>query len=123
MRALAVVYLLAQGVVTLAWWAWLWAQPDARSWFRPDHYPDSYLLAFAGPDAVLLAGASFVAAAGIWSQRPWGFGVLLVVAGACAYAGLYTISVSLMTGQAWLAAALMTPVAVIPAALAWWLRR
>ena len=122
-RRFGMIYLVAQGVLTLAWWAMLLTMPTARRHFLPRDAPDVMLLAFLAPDLVLFAGASLLASIGLSRGARWAWPVLCLHAGAAAYAALYCIALTILTGGgAWLGAALMAPSLLVPPWLAWRLR-
>ncbi|MGL6096377.1 MAG: hypothetical protein ACRC7O_11350 [Fimbriiglobus sp.] len=122
-RRFAIVYLTAQGIAALAWWAVLAAWPPARAYFKPAGAPDSTLFAFAVADIVLFAVGSLAAAVGLRRNAPWAWPVLVAHAGAAAYAGLYCVTLPVVAGgSGWLAAVGMAPAVVVPPVLAWRLR-
>ena len=120
---IGVGYLLVQGVAAAAWWATLLLGPESRVHFLAPGAPEVTLLAFLLPDVVLFAGASVLAAAGLARKAAWAWPVLCAHAGAGAYAALYCLSLTAMTGGgAWPGAVLMAPSLVVPPWLAWRLR-
>ncbi len=122
-RRFAVVYLTAQGLAALLWWAVLAAFPAARAHFKPAGAPDSTLFAFAVADILLFAVGSLAAAVGLHQNTPWAWPVLVAHAGAAAYAGLYCVTLPAVAGgSGWLAAVGMAPAVVVPPALAWQMR-
>jgi hypothetical protein len=122
-RTLATRYLMAQGLVVLLFWLVMFFRPELRSTLWPSGMRREGFDAFAAPDLLLLAAGSLAAASGLERERWWGWPTLLFVAGAGAYAGIYTISLSVLTNQAWTAALLMLPVTIVPPVLAWKVRR
>jgi hypothetical protein len=118
-QRLAVAYLVLQGVGVLAWWVVLAVAPGARALFTAAGAPDVVLLAFVVGDLALVAGGSFMAAVGVARGAAWAWPVLLVHAGAAAFAGLYCVTLPLLAGgSGWVAAVAMLPVLVVPPALA-----
>ena len=65
------IFFLFQGVGAVAWWAMLLAIPATRRHYLPAGAPDVMLLAFLLPDLVLFAGASLLAAVGLWRGASW----------------------------------------------------
>lgn len=123
LRRLACAYLVVQGLGVLAWWVMIVAVPASRPLFTVPGAPDGLLLAFLLGDVVLVGVGSLIAAVGVLRRTRWAWPVLLVHASAAVYAGLYCISLPVVTGgSAWPAVVAMTPVLVVPAALAWLLR-
>ena len=122
-RQLGAAYMLVQGLGALGWWAMLLTLPATRGPFLAPGAPDATLLAFMLPDLVLFAGASLVAALGLWRGARWTWPVLIAQAAASAYAELYCLNLMLLTGgAAWLGAVLMAPSVVVPPWLVWRLR-
>lgn len=115
-------FLVAEATGTLLWWIGLFAWPEWRVHFRVADAPDSTLIAFVVADAVLIVGTGFAAAYGLWANRGWVRPWLCVHAGAAAYAALYCWTLYALTGDALLAAILMTPSLAIPPWLAACLR-
>ncbi len=116
---LAAFYFAFQTLCGALWWLLIAFEPRVRPLFRPAHTPDSALLAFFLPDAILFLGL------GAWSawvlvKRPdaarW---PLALHIGATVYAALYCIGRTLLTGQAMGAAILMTLCALCGAFLSW----
>lgn len=123
LRRVAAAYLAVQGVGVLAWWVLLLVAPESRPLFTAAGAPDAVLLAFLVGDVVLVGAGSLVAAVGIVRDTRWAWPVLLVHAATAVYAGLYCVSLPVLAdGSGWLAAVAMTPVLLVPAALAWLLR-
>lgn len=108
-----------QAVCGALWWVALLAVPGLRPLFRPAAAPDATLLAFAVPDLLLFVVAGLAAAIGTWRHASWAWPVLLVHSGAAAYAALYCIAVTLLTGEAQAAAVLMLPSLVLLPAAVW----
>ena len=102
-------YLGLQGLLVLAWWVGLHASPEFRALFLPRGMPDAQLMAFGLPDLAIAAGGSLTAAVGLRRGRRWAYPLLWAVAGAMAYAALYCLALSLLTGGAWAASLLMLP--------------
>lgn len=107
-------FLGAEAAGTLLWWVGLFAWPEWRAHFRVADAPDSTLFAFVVADAVLIVGTGFATAFGLWANRGWVWPWLCVHAGAAAYAALYCWTLYVLTGDAVLAAILMTPSLAIP---------
>lgn len=121
-RRLAVVFLILQSAGVAVWWAVLLTVPRSREPFLARPAPDSTLLAFALPDALLFVGAGMASGMGLAKRCGWAWPVLCVHAGAAIYAALYCGSLALLTGQAWAGAILMTPSLVLPPLFVWKLR-
>lgn len=111
---LVAVFLGLQGFLVAGWWGLLLFRPDTRAAWKPEGFPDAYLLAFFLPDALFLVAGSWWALAGLAFNRvraaerllPW-------LAGAWAYAGLYCLGLALWTGSGWLAPIVMVPAAAL----------
>jgi len=116
-------YLIVQSIGASLWWCVLMIWPLTRVLFIAPGAPDSVLLAFALPDAILFVGFGAAAAFGIWKERTWAWPFLCVHAGAAGYAALYCITLAVLTnGECWLGAILMSPPLAITAWMAWTLR-
>ena len=120
LRRFAIVYFLATGLGTAAWWVMLFAWPASRAPFKLSAAPDESLLAFAIPDALLFIGTALGIAVAIGRRARWSRPLLYVHAGAAGYAGLYCLSLTIIsTGEAWLAMLLMLPSLVVPGFVLW----
>ncbi len=117
LRRFAVGFLAAEAVGVALWWCLLLAWPESRAPFKATGAPDSTLLAFGAPDAVLFVGVAGASAYGLARRRAWP--LLCCHAGAAAYAALYCLGLALITGgDGLLGAALMAPSLVVPGYLA-----
>lgn len=107
-QLLAACYFAFQTLCVALWWTALALAPPLRALFRPLNTPDSALFSFFLPDAV------FFLMCGIWAtmclvRNPAKARLPLALhVGASGYAALYCAAQTLLTGQAWLAAILMT---------------
>ena len=122
MRTLAVALLIAQAAGVLAWWAVMLVYPGAREPFKATGAPDSTLFGYLPADLIFYVAGALLAAYGLARREPWGWPVLCVVAGACAYAALYGWGIVLLGGGAVLGALFMTPTMVALPVVAWLLR-
>ncbi len=111
-------YLALQGLLILAWWGGLQVSPDFRALFLPPGMPDAQLMAFWLPDLGLAAAGSLACAVGLLRRRRWASPLLWALAGAMAYAALYCLALSLLTGGAWAASLLMLPAMLLTLAAA-----
>ena len=109
MRKFLIAAIAVNALASVPWWIGLFLFPAFRRWFVPMSTPDSALLAFALADGLLFAGAGIAAAYGLMLRRQWAPNLLLIHAGAACYAALYTWQQSIQTGEAWAAAAAMSP--------------
>lgn len=100
-------YLLLQAMSVAAWWIWLCTSKPARERFTFAGWPEESLLAFAVPDAVLLVFGSALAARAIVQHKAWAPLAAWLVAGAAAYATLFCIAGSVLTGSMWLGTVMM----------------
>ncbi|MBC8141110.1 MAG: hypothetical protein H7Y38_06685 [Armatimonadetes bacterium] len=117
-RRFGAVFLFAEAVGVVLWWAMLLLLPQTRPLFMARNAPDATLMAFGIADITLFAGAAGASAWGLWARRPWARMCLAVHAGAAGYAALYCWTlVALTGGDNRLGALLMTPSLVIPALL------
>jgi hypothetical protein len=122
MRSLAVLYLTVQGVAVAVWWILLLLVPAAREPFLAPGAPESTLFAFMLPDLAIYASSSLLAAYGLAVGRAWAWSVLCFHAGAALYATLYALTLPLLSGGAWLGAAMMAPALLVLPVLLWLLR-
>jgi hypothetical protein len=116
---LASVYLLAQAVLAVGWWALLALSPADRLWFRPSSGTDDMLLAFWLADLLCIAGGSLLAAWWLRVGHRRRVHALWFLSGAIAYATLYCLALVAMTGEAWLGAILMVPAASVTVWITW----
>ena len=121
-RRAGVTFLALQAAGGAAWWAALLAAPAVRVHFKPAAAPDATLLAFGPADVLLYVVLSAGCAAGLGKGAAWAWPLLCVHAGGAAYAALYCWGLTLLTGEAWPGAVLMTPSLVVPGWLVWALR-
>jgi hypothetical protein len=120
LRRFALMYLLATGLSTLAWWIAMLGYPPWRPMFRLSNAPDATLLAFAVPDLLLFVGSALVSAYALWKRKPWTTTAILVHTVAAGYAGLFSMCLTVLSGgEAWAAAAFMAPSLVVPPWLLW----
>ncbi len=101
-------WLLVQGFTVASWWVVLLIYPELRNLFRPVSWPDHALMSFWLADVVLITFGSALAAIAIMNGNAWASVAVWAVAVAAWYPTLYCIAVSWMTGEAWLASALMS---------------
>ncbi|BCM92801.1 hypothetical protein IAD21_04684 [Abditibacteriota bacterium] len=116
---LAALYFAFQSLCAAFWWLILAVEPRARPLFRPSATPDSALFAFFLPDAILFIGAALWAAACLVKSPQSARTPLVIHLGGALYAALYCVSQTLLTGEAVLAALLMTTCALIGTFLSW----
>lgn len=122
-RRFAVWFLLAEAIGAGLWWLSLLAWPESREHFKARGAPDVTLLAFGVADGFLFVGTALAAAHGLFYRLAWAWPVLCVHAGAAAYAALYCLTLTAISGgDAWLGAVLMSPSLVVPPLLVWRLR-
>ena len=117
-RRVAVFVLGAEAALGLAWWLALLAEPSLGRLVLPDAMPAGLILTFALPDFVSYAVAPAAAAAGLAGNRRWALPVVWLHAGAAIYAALWGWGTVLASGQGLLAAALMTPSALVAPTIA-----
>ena len=105
------LYFAAQALAVSGWWLLLALRPDLRAWFRLPDTPDATLLAFAPGDLLLaVLGSALVAFSR--ASRAWVRPLAWAVAGAMAYAALYTLTLAYGTAMGPLGALLMIPAAI-----------
>jgi hypothetical protein len=121
-RGLAVLFLVVQGVAVFAWWVLLLLLPAAREPFLAPNAPEPTLFAFLLPDLAIYAGSSLLSAYGLSADRAWAWSVLTFHSGAALYATLYALTLPLLSGGAWLGAAMMAPALLVLPVLLWLLR-
>lgn len=122
MRIFAAIYLLLQSLAATAWWLMLWLRPSTRAAFNAPDAPDSVLLAFWLPDALLFILAGLLAAIALWQRHRAAYGLLLWHAGSACYAALYTLALWRLEPRAWPGALAMAPCLAILPFLLWHLR-
>lgn len=113
LRPYAAPYFALQGALTLVVWAVIFLWPPIRPHFQPPGIPELMMMAFVVPDMVLFAGGSFAAARGIARGARWRSAAAWLVAGSMAYAALYTLTILLHTGTAWLPVVVFLPAALL----------
>lgn len=118
-RQLAALYLAAQAALVAAWWALLIIAPAARAPFQDPAAPDTTLLAFWLADWALVVVGSAATAILVWRAHPARTPALWLLTGALGYAALYCLGLSLLTGAAWLASALMAAASLLTLGVTW----
>ena len=114
-KRIAAWYLFLQGIGGTIWWVALFLFPVSRRSFMADGSPDSMLLAFLMPDALLFVGGSFVGAYAIAKSKAWAGYVLWLHAGAAVYGSLYCWGLVIFSkGDGLVGSIMMTPSLVIP---------
>jgi len=122
-RALATAYFGLQGLVGILWWAMVLAWPEVCDRFVPPGAPLFVLHAFWLPDLVIVVAGSLGAAYAIARARPWASPAAWLTAGGVTYAALYFLLLSVYSGGAWEATAVMAPALVLSLACALATRR
>ena len=122
LKRIAALFFTAQGLGTLLWWCVLLLFPSTRLPFLAPGAPDATLFALLLPDLLLFVAGSLVVAYGLLRAQRWVWPLLCVQAGGAIYAGLYALSMPLVSGGGWLGAVMMLPSLVLPAFFAWRLR-
>ncbi len=107
---------LAVGI--LAWWVMLFAESDWIEWFQPHAWPKQVLISFFIPDLCFLVVGSIVTAYSVLRKRPWSTLAVWSTTIAGLYPTLFCIAASVQTGDAWLAAALMSAMSGLMLAMA-----
>jgi protein-S-isoprenylcysteine O-methyltransferase Ste14 len=111
-------YLVIQAAGTAGWWVLLFWVRDSVCWFQPSDWPADALLGFWLADFVMLVGGSSVVAAAVVAEKPWAGIAIWSLATAVWYPALNCIGVSVLTGDAWIASAMMTSMAGLTLAMA-----
>ncbi len=106
-------YLILQGVLGAAWWCLLLLDPGSRAWFLPEAFPENVLLAFWLADFVFVVAASWLGAWMILRRHPARKGTVWFAAGGVGCTALYCLGLSILTGEAWLATAMMMPAMIL----------
>ncbi|TWU24844.1 hypothetical protein Pla52o_11350 [Novipirellula galeiformis] len=117
-RHIIAVYLVVQAVGTAAWWGLLLSMPASVKWFQPEAWPNNALLGFWLGDSLLLVGGSIATAIVVVKRTSWAAVAVWSLAAAVWYPALYCIGVSLLTDEAWIAAAMMVSMAGLTLAMA-----
>ena len=113
---LARLYFAVQAVGVAAWWIVLWLVPSSRSLFAAGGFPFAPLGAFAPGDLGMIAlGSAAIAWRG---DARWSTAVAWIVAGAMAYAAIYTVTAALIEVMTIFAAVTMVAGAVASIAAA-----
>ncbi|HEX8463464.1 MAG TPA: hypothetical protein VF627_02505 [Abditibacterium sp.] len=116
---LGALYLLFQSMIAALWWLIIAVEPRLRPLFRPSDAPDSVLMAFFLPDAVLFIGAGLWAAQMLFKRPQKALLPLALHTGAAVYAALFCLAQWISTGEAILAAFAMAPCLVVQPYLLW----
>jgi hypothetical protein len=119
-RVLAVWVLRIQSAAGLAWWVVMALRPELRSHFVPG--APEVLWALLVPDLLLFVGAGLLAAFLLSRRSSAAFPTLLVHVGGVVYSSLYTLSLCILSREAWLGALFMTPPLLVTPFLAWKVR-
>ena len=122
MRTLAVALLILQAVGVLVWWAVMLLYPEAREPFKATGAPDTTLFGYLPADLAFYVAGALLAAYGLARREAWGWPVLCVVAGACAFSALAAWGIVLAGGGGLIGALFMTPSMVVLPLLVWLLR-
>lgn len=120
MKATQIVasYLILQAVGVAAWWGLLLSVPASVSWFQPPAWPPEALLGFFLGDAMVLIGGSIATSVMVLRRSESASIAVWSLTLAVWYPTLYCIGVSLLTDEAWLAAATMACMAGLTLAVA-----
>ncbi len=117
-RVIVTSYLSFQALAVALWWALLLGVPRSIAWFHPPHWPDEALLGFWLADFVLLVLGSAVAAMAVWRRLPWASQAIWGLSAAAWYPALHCVGTSVLTGEAWIASALMVAMAGLTLSMA-----
>ncbi|MCC9606233.1 isoprenylcysteine carboxylmethyltransferase family protein [Blastopirellula sp. JC732] len=117
-RTVVASYLLLQAAATAAWWLLLWLVPASAAWFQPANWPREALLGFWLGDLLLLVGGSLIAALFVMRDDRHARLAVWALAAAAWYPTLTCVGVSLLSGEAWIAAGLMVCLAGMTLAMA-----
>jgi len=107
-RLIIAGYFSIQALGTIAWWAMLFVEPAWIEWFQPKAWPKQVLISFFVPDLCILIIGSLVTVYAMVRQRPWSTLAVWSTTIAGLYPTLFCIAASVQTGEAWIAAALMS---------------
>jgi hypothetical protein len=112
------LYFLAQGVLTLVWWAVIGLAPSVRRWFA---FGDDglSLLAFLPGDLLFWVGGSLAAAWGERTAAPWTGGLRQVLCGGLACSALHAVMLAGLTRTGWPGVCLMLPALATSAWITW----
>ncbi len=116
---IAALYFAFQSLCAAFWWLILAVEPRARPWFFPAATPAPSVFAFFLPDAVLFIGAALWTAACLVKNPRTARIPLIIHLGGAVYAALYCVAQTLLTGEAVLAAVLMTTCVLCSLFLSW----
>ncbi|MEM6468796.1 MAG: isoprenylcysteine carboxylmethyltransferase family protein, partial [Planctomycetota bacterium] len=111
-------YFVIQSFATLAWWVLLFAYPPSTKWFQPIDWPTATLHSFWLADAIVIVGGSFVAAVSVLRDYRHRHLIVWSVAVSTVYPTLFCIATSQLSGEAWVAASLMSALSGMSLAMA-----
>lgn len=117
-RQIVAGYLFFQAIGVAVWWVLLLWVPPSVKWFQPEDWPADALIGFWLSDLLLLVGGSVVAAIAVLRRTVWAALAVWSLAIVVWYPTLYCIGVSVITGEAWIASAMMASMAGLTLAIA-----
>ncbi len=122
-RKLGSAYFAMQGVLCIAWWIGLLAQPARQTYFLPERFGPDFASSLIIADLGLVGVFSLLVAVGWLCGRTWMHAATWLLCGSVAYAFLLALGSWWRTGQAMLGALAMIPPLVLTFAFAFALAR
>lgn len=107
-KSIVAAYLLFQATCVLVWWSWLLSHPESVDLFHPAAWPSDAMLAFMLPDDMLIIIGSTATAWLVYRDSKHSKLAIWALSAVTAYPTLYCIAASVLTGEAWLSAGLMS---------------
>lgn len=117
-RHIVSAYLLIQAVGVAVWWGVLIGYPPSVKWFQPREWPAESLIAFWLADGLLIIGGSLAVAVSVWLNHKWSATLVWMLAAMTWYPTLVCLAVSIQSGEAWIASAMMVSMAGLSLAMA-----
>lgn len=117
-RLIIAGYFSLQAFGTFAWWTMLLIEPTWMEWFQPSVWPKQVLISFLVPDLLFLVIGSLLTAYAVLRQRVWSTLTIWSTLMAGLYPTFFCIAASVQTGEAWIAAALMSAMSGLMLAMA-----
>ncbi|MEM8669718.1 MAG: methyltransferase [Planctomycetota bacterium] len=112
------IYFLIQAVSAAAWWALLFVYPPSVKWFQPNAWPNETLLTYWLADFILIIMGSVLVSFATARQSAWSTIAVWGLTTACWYPTFVCLAISVRTGEAWIATAMMVSMSGVSLAMA-----